>query len=88
MEWSSQQDKEKLMKQISIIILMLMLSACSSYMPVYDPSGSENKEFYDDLAECRFVAQSQMSGFSYGYHEKKVVSKCMENRGYSILNNE
>jgi hypothetical protein len=57
-------------------------------MPVYDPSGSENKEFYDDLAECRFVAQSQMSGFSYGYHEKKVVSKCMENRGYSILNNE
>jgi|TARA_R110002020_G_scaffold86129_3_gene212351 hypothetical protein len=76
------------MKQISIIILMLMLSACSSYMPVYDPSGSENKEFYDDLAECRFVAQSQMSGFSYGYHEKKVVSKCMENRGYSILNNE
>ena len=75
-------------KKIIIVFTALILSAWSSYMPVYDPSGSENKEFYDDLAECRFVAQSQMSGFDYGYHEKKVVSKCMENRGYSILNAE
>ena len=75
-------------KKIIIFFIALTLSACSSYMPVYDPSGSENKEFYDDLAECRFVAQSQMGGFSYGYNEKKVISKCMENRGYSILNTE
>jgi hypothetical protein len=68
------------------ILFLLLLTGCSSYVPVYDPTGSTSKEFYDDLAECRFVAESQMSGFQYGYYEKQVISKCMENRGYSVLN--
>ena len=70
-----------------VMILMFMaLASCSSYVPIYDPTGSTSKEFYDDLDECRFVAESQMSGFQYGYYEKQVISKCMENRGYSVLN--
>ena len=73
---------------IILLILMHLIGGCSSYVPVYDPTGSTSKEFYDDLAECRFTAQSQLgSGFKYGYYEKKVVSKCMENRGYSIILN-
>ena len=54
-------------------------------MPVYDPKGSQAKNFYGDLQECRFTAQSQMSGFQYGYHEEKVIKECMTNRNYSIL---
>jgi|TARA_R110000824_G_scaffold6017_1_gene27668 hypothetical protein len=74
------------MFKIIIILSLLFIISCSSYVPVYDPTGSNSKEFYDDLAECRFVAESQMTGFQYGYHEKQVIGKCMENRGYSILN--
>ena len=75
-----------MVKKIIILFFVLILSACASYVPVYDPTGSNSKEFYDDLAECRFVAESQMSGFQYGYYEREVIGKCMENRGYSILN--
>ena len=66
------------------LLLLLLLSGCS-YVPVYDPKGSQAKNFYGDLQECRFTAQNQMSGFEYGYHEEKVIKTCMENREYSIL---
>jgi len=84
-------DSSNIILFIAIVVacfVSLFLVGCTSYMPVYDPSGSDSKEFYDDLAECRFVAQSQMSSFSYGYYEKEVISKCMDNRGYSILNTQ
>lgn len=67
-----------------MIFIFLGMMSCS-YMPVYDPKGSQAKNFYGDLQECRFTAQSQMSGFQYGYHEEKVIKECMTNRNYSIL---
>ena len=69
---------------IRIFMILLFLSGCA-YTPVYDPKGSQAKNFYGDLQECRFTAQMQMSGFEYGYHEVKVIKTCMENREYSIL---
>jgi hypothetical protein len=69
---------------IRIFMILLFLSGCA-YTPVYDPKGSQAKNFYGDLQECRFTAQSQMSGFQYGYHEEKVIKECMTNRNYSIL---
>jgi hypothetical protein len=70
---------------IRVLTILLFLSSCANYVPVWDPTGSQAKSFYDDLQECRFTAQSQMSGFQYGYHEEKVINKCMTNRNYSIL---
>lgn len=69
---------------IRIFLVLLFLSGCA-YTPVYDPKGSQAKNFYGDLQECRFTAQMQMSGFEYGYHEEKVIKECMTNRNYSIL---
>ena len=69
---------------IRIFLILLFLSGCA-YTPVYDPEGSQAKNFYGDLQECRFTAQMQMSGCEYGYHEEKVIKTCMENRKYSIL---
>ena len=70
---------------IRIFMILLFLSGCSSYSPVYDPKFSQSKNYYGDLQECRFTAQMQMSGFEYGYHEEEVIKTCMENRKYSIL---
>ena len=69
---------------IRIFFILLFLEGCA-YTPVYAPEGSQAKNFYGDLQECRFTAQMQMSGFEYGYQEEKVIKTCMENRKYSIL---
>jgi len=74
----------KLFFWVVMILMFIAMTSCS-YMPVYDPKGSQAKNFYGDLQECRFTAQSQMSGFQYGYHEEKVIKECMTNRDYSIL---
>ena len=41
---------------IRIFFILLFLSGCA-YTPVYDPKGSQAKNFYGDLQECRFTAQ-------------------------------
>ena len=101
------------MKLISIIILMLMLSACSTnYEPLVDSRGkssanldSSMDRYHDDLETCRAIADDNSNEFINGskvvYNKmrwrvlwlspelktkKDIVNKCMEGRGYSILN--
>ena len=42
------------MKKILLIGLVISLSACSSYNPVYDPKSSKDggKNYYADMQEC------------------------------------
>ncbi len=73
---------------IRIGLLFLLLTGCSSYLPVYDPTSSASHSYFDDLQECRFLIEEQSSSWEYGYYEVRMVSRCMTNRGYAILNGE
>ena len=72
------------MKQIIFIYLILFVAGCA-YKPMYDPTSSTATSYFDDLQHCRFVSEEQTSGFDYGYNEVKYISRCMEGRGYTIL---
>ena len=71
-----------------LLMLILIMTGCAKYTPVYDPTSSQSKAYFDDLQECRFLIEEQSSGWEYGYYEMRMVSRCMTGRGYSILNGE
>lgn len=71
-----------------VLLLLLLTTGCSSYLPVYDPTSSSSHSYFDDLQECRFLIEEQSSSFEYGYYEVRMVSRCMTNRGYAVLNGE
>ena len=45
------------MKKIILIALLITMSACSSYNPLYDPKSSKDggKNYYSDMQDCEHI---------------------------------
>ena len=69
-----------------LILICLLLSACSSYNPPYDPKSSIDggKNFYVDLQQCENVVDRN-TGFWDSEHWYERVNNCLKHRDYSIL---
>ena len=54
------------MRKIFLIGLVMCLSACSSYMPLYDPKSSKDggKNYYTDLHDCEHIVKKHSSFWS------------------------
>lgn len=74
------------MKKIILITLLLSMSACSSYNPVYDPKSSIDggKNYYSDMAECEHIINRNF-GFFNSEHKPKLLDQCLKQRDYSVL---
>jgi len=77
------------MQKLILIILLVTLSACSSYNPVYDPKSSIDggKNYYVDMAECEHVINRNF-GFWSSEHKPKLLDQCLKHRDYSVLSVE
>ena len=73
---------------VSLFLFLLMLIMGCSYKPMWDPTSSTSHAFYDDKQHCQYLIQEQTSDWDYGYNEAKYISRCLEGRGYIILNGE
>ena len=78
---------QKLMWLFFLLLLIMIIMGCSS-KPMHDPTGSKALAYYDDLQHCKFLIKEQTSAWDYGYNESIYVSRCLINRGYSILNGD
>ena len=74
------------MKKILLIGLVVSLSACSSYNPVYDPKSSIDggKNYYTDMSECEHIIKRNF-GFWDSEHKPKLLDQCLKHRNYSVL---
>ena len=73
---------------VSLFLFLLMLIMGCSYKPMWDPTSSTSHAFYDDKQHCQYLIQEQTGAWDYGYNEAKYISRCLEGRGYIILNGE
>jgi len=79
-------------KSIMILLALGFLSACATYVhtPIIDSRGShlqgaDLKRFHDDLFTCQEIATNQ------DVNKKKTrifTERCMEGRGYVILDKD
>ena len=74
------------MKKIFLIGLLISLSACRSYNPVYDPKSSIDggKNYYTDMQECEHIIKRNF-GFWDSEHKPKLLDQCLKQRDYSVL---
>ena len=74
------------MKKIILISALTILSACSSYNPVYDPKSSIDggKNYYTDMAECEHIINRNF-GFWDSEYKPKLLDQCLKHRDYSVL---
>lgn len=74
------------MQKLVLIILLISLSACSSYNPVYDPKSSIDggKNYYSDMQECEHIIKRNF-GFWDSEHKPKLLDQCLKQRDYSVL---
>ena len=74
------------MKKIILLALVVSLSACSSYNPVYDPKSSKDggKNYYSDMSECEHIINRNF-GFWDSEHKPKLLDQCLKQRDYSVL---
>ncbi len=74
------------MKKIFLIGLVISLSACSHYNPVYDPKSSKDggKNYYADMQECEHIIKRNF-GFWDSEHKPKLLDQCLKQRDYSVL---
>ena len=73
---------------VSLFLFLLMLIMGCSYKPMWDPTTSKVHAYYDDKQHCQYLIQEQTGAWDYGYNEAKYISRCLEGRGYIILNGE
>jgi len=74
------------MQKLVLIILLISLSACSHYNPVYDPKSSKDggKNYYSDMQECEHIIKRNF-GFWDSEHKPKLLDQCLKQRDYSVL---
>ena len=74
------------MKKIILLALVVSLSACSHYNPVYDPKSSKDggKNYYSDMSECEHIINRNF-GFWKSEHKPKLLDQCLKQRDYSVL---
>ena len=74
------------MQNLVLIIVLVTLSACSSYNPVYDPKSSIDggKNYYSDMQECEHIIKRNF-GFFDSEHKPKLLDQCLKQRDYSVL---
>ena len=74
------------MRKIFLIGLVMCLSACSSYMPLYDPESSKDggKNYYTDLHDCEHIVKKHSSFWSADT-EPKQIDQCLTHRGISVM---
>ena len=74
------------MQKLVLIILLISLSACSHYNPVYDPKSSKDggKNYYSDMSECEHIIKRNF-GFWDSEHKPKLLDQCLKQRDYSVL---
>ena len=73
---------------VCLFLFLLMLIMGCSYKPMWDPTTSKVHAYYDDKQHCQYLIQEQTGAWDYGYNEAKYISRCLEGRGYIILNGE
>ena len=74
------------MKKIILLALVVSLSACSHYNPVYDPKSSKDggKNYYSDMSECEHIINRNF-GFWDSEHKPILLDQCLKQRDYSVL---
>lgn len=63
-----------------VAVVALALASCAAAHPVYDMRGVDTDKFYADKQACL----DSMPGVSFGDY----VARCMEKKGYRIMNYE
>jgi hypothetical protein len=74
------------MQKLILLILLVSVSACSHYNPVYDPKSSKDggKNYYSDMSECEHIINRNF-GFWDSEHKPKLLDQCLKQRDYSVL---
>jgi hypothetical protein len=79
------------MKIFIVLLLFLFLGCTSSPAPMWENPDKTNKEFREDVEECRFLS-SRSEGTRMGGLEitdqSRFFDQCMKMRGYQLVQKE
>ncbi|MBN1363654.1 MAG: hypothetical protein JW976_02505 [Syntrophaceae bacterium] len=71
------------MKHILILLLLFILTGCTTTIKVWNKPGTTQQDFYVDSRQCKAKAQI----FSTGTNMKRVISiynSCMRDKGWDL----
>ncbi|MGW8223572.1 MAG: hypothetical protein ACWGP1_15610 [Syntrophobacteria bacterium] len=79
------------MKIFIVLLLFLFLGCTSSPAPMWENPDKTDKEFREDVEECRFLSTSsegtQMGGLVVT-DQSRFFDQCMKMRGYQLVQKE
>ena len=79
------------MKIFLVLLLFLFLGCTSSPPPMWQHPDKTDKEFSEDVKECRFLStrsDSARMGGSQVTEQSRLFENCMQMRGYRLVKSE
>lgn len=70
-----------------LITAALTMTACSTYQPIADLRASEDKAqlYQRDVSECKSLVSQTKWDWEWTVQYQKMVNKCLDGRGHSVL---
>lgn len=79
------------MKIFIVLLLFLFLGCTSSPAPMWENPDKTDKEFREDVEECRFLSTrsegTRMGGLEVT-DQSRLLDQCMKMRGYQLVQKE
>jgi starvation-inducible outer membrane lipoprotein len=79
------------MKIFLVLLLFLLFGCASPPPPTWQHTDKTDKEFKEDLEECRFLSTrsdgTRMGGLEVT-DQSRLFERCMKMRGYRLVKNE